>query len=486
MDKLKAFNLSKNTLSYILTKAYYSIMGKIKVLIVENSVKDGVYFEDFCAEYISYQTVKELQDKMEEIVKQDLPIVKKRISIEEAQKVFANRKDILKNLKILEFESIEVCCCGDFCDYVVDELLESTGKVGKFELLNYSPGIILHMTSWQTGELDESFKFSKRIFNAHQSYKRWLVLTKMYNLAYLNKSIEDGSIKNQILLDETKAEQEISKIAEEISRNDLLKLILIAGPSSSGKTTFASKLCLHLSVYGLKPLVISLDDYFLPRTLTPRLPNGEYDFESIASIDLEYLNKDLGKILRGEEIELPKYDFKLGDRHKSGKRVKLGHKDILIVEGIHALNEKLTYSVPFFHKKSIYISPLFQLNLDRHNKINTTEIRQLRRIVRDKYYRGYSAEETLSRWESIRDGEDKNIFPFQEEADFIFNSALTYELSALKPHAWQPLKDVSGSSSSYYRAQKLLAILSHVKEVDNLFIPSTSILREFIGGSVFR
>ncbi len=486
MDKLKKFNLNKSTLSYILTKAYYLLTGKRKMLIVENSVKDGLYFEDFCAEYVSFQTLKELQQKMEEIIDQDLPIIKKNISIEEAKKEFAHRKDILENLKILGFESIDVHCCGEFCDYVVDELLDSTGEVGRFELLNYSPGVILHMPSWQTGELDENFKFSKRIFNAHQSYKRWLVLTKMYNLAYLNKSIQDGSIKNQILLDETKAEQEISKIASKISSNDLLKLVLIAGPSSSGKTTFASKLCLHLSVYGLKPLVISLDDYFLPREFTPRLPNGEYDFESIASIDLEYLNEDLGKVLDGEEIELPKYDFKLGDRVKSGKKVKLGCENILIVEGIHALNEKLTYSVPFFRKKSIYISPLFQLNLDRHNKITTTEIRQLRRIVRDKYYRGYSAQQTLSRWQSIRQGEDKNIFPFQEEADFIFNSALTYELAALKPHARQPLKEVSSDSGSYHRAQKLLAILSHVKEIDDNFIPSTSILREFIGGSIFR
>ncbi len=486
MEKLKAFDLNKKTLSFVLFMAYYSLTNNKRRLVVENSVKDGLYIEDFRRNYVSRSMVGEIQAKMQEIIDNDLPIIKKTVSAEEAKEIFSERKDVLKNIEFLKFKNISIYCCGDYCDYIVGELLESTGKVGEFKLSDYSPGFILRMASWESGEFNPNFNISKRLFNSHQSYKRWLLLTKMYNLAYLNQAVDNGSIKNQILMDETRVEQEISKIASAIQCDKLAKLILIAGPSSSGKTTFASKLRLHLSVFGLKPVVISLDDYFLPRTLTPRKPNGEFDFECLESIDLHYLNKDLNKILKGDEVELPKYNFKSGEREKSGQTIKIGSKHILIIEGIHALNRELTYSIPFSHKKSIYISPLFQLNLDRHNRITTTEIRQLRRIVRDKYYRGYSAEDTLGRWEAIREGEDKNIFPFQEEADFIFNSALTYELAALKPHAVNPLLEVEKSSANYQKACKLLSILEHVKEIDDTFIPSTSVLREFIGGSIFR
>ncbi len=486
MEKLKAFDLNKKTLSFILFKAYYSLTDKQRRLVVENSVKDGLYIEDFRRNYVSRSMVETIQTKMQEIIDSDLPIVKKTVSVEEAKEIFSERKDVLKNIEFLKFEEVDIYCCEEYCDYIVGDLLDSTGKVGEFKLSDYSPGFILRMASWETGEFNSNFDISKRLFNAHQSYKRWLLLTKMYNLGYLNQAVDNGSIKTQILMDETRVEQEITKIASAIQCDKLVKLVLIAGPSSSGKTTFASKLRLHLSVFGLKPVVISLDDYFLPRTLTPRKPNGDFDFECLQSIDLQFLNKDLNKILRGEEVELPKYDFKSGTREKSGHTIKLGSKHILIIEGIHALNRELTYSIPFSQKKSIYISPLFQLNLDRHNRITTTEIRQLRRIVRDKYYRGYSAEDTLGRWESIREGEDKNIFPFQEEADFIFNSALTYELAALKSHAIRPLLEVEKESANYPKACKLLAILEHVKEIDDTFIPPTSVLREFIGGSIFR
>lgn len=287
-------------------------------------------------------------------------------------------------------------------------------------------------------------------------------------------------------MEEALHEQKIASIAMDIAQKPEVKLILIAGPSSSGKTTFAKRLSVQLQACKKRPIVLGLDDYFLPREQTARKPNGEYDFESIKALDLPFLNKQLTEILEGKEVELPMYDFHRGVRRRSHNFVKLGKDDLLVMEGIHGLNDLLTSSIAAQHKVKIYVSALNQLNIDDHNRIPTTDCRLLRRIVRDNQYRGYSATATIQRWQDVRDGEIQNIFPFQENADYMFNSSLTYELGILKKHAWKILHQVSRNSSAYMEANRLLTLLSHVRDIPDALVPYNSIIREFTNGSIFR
>jgi uridine kinase len=288
------------------------------------------------------------------------------------------------------------------------------------------------------------------------------------------------------MTEEALHEKKIANLADNITRKKETKLVLIAGPSSSGKTTFAKRLAVQLSVNGYIPYVMGLDDYFVPRIETPKLPNGEYDFESIMALDIDLINKDLTALLEGDEIRLPRYNFFTGDREVSNHTLRLGTDNILIIEGIHGLNEILTASIPTENKVKIYISALNQLNIDNHNRIPTTDCRKIRRIVRDSQYRGYSAEETLMRFPAVREGEEKNIFPFQEEADYIFNSTLTFELAVLKKYVTPLLRSIDYRSLVYNEAQDLLALIEHFLDIKDELVPNNSILREFIGGSIFE
>ena len=281
-------------------------------------------------------------------------------------------------------------------------------------------------------------------------------------------------------------EKKIAEIAADIHANKDIKLILIAGPSSSGKTTFAKRLSIQLRASKAKPIVIGLDDYFIDRDRTVRKPDGSYDFESIHALDLDYLNLQLTQLLNGEEVVLPHYDFTRGKRRPSNQVIKLNPEDVIVMEGIHGLNDILTASVPANRKVKIYISALNQLNIDDHNRIPTTDCRLIRRIVRDHQYRGYTAMETIQRWPDVRDGEEKNIFPYQENADYMFNSSLTYELGVLRKHAWKLLLSVPASSSAYTEARRLLRLLDHVNDIPDALVPYNSIIREFTNGSIFR
>jgi len=484
-NTLDEYNIYQETASFVFIMAFYNLF-KEGNLLLENSVKQGLYFEDSSKKIFTEQEISSLKRQMREIAGQNLPILKKNISKQDAIEIFKNRKPLVENLKMTKKKKISIYQCGDFCDYIVSPLAKSTGNLKKFDLVGFSPGIILRLPFWQTGKLYDKIDFQKKIFNAHQKYKRWLISCKMTNFFYLNQSIKSGKIKKQILMDEAKAHRDILAIASDIYKGKNTKVVLVSGPSSSGKTTFANKLEIQLLVCGLEVCVLGLDNYFLPRDKTPRKSDGSYDFESINSIDINFLNKDLQKILLGKRINLPRYNFKLGKRGKSDEFIQMKENSVLIIEGIHALNDKLTYNVPFYQKKKIYISPLFQLNLDEHNRVSSTTIRKLRRIIRDNYYRGYSAQETLERWQDIRIGEDENIFPFQEGADYIFNSALTYEIAILKKHAIGPLTNIKKSSSVYLQAQKLLSILSHILDAQDRLVPNDSIIREFIGESIYR
>jgi uridine kinase len=298
--------------------------------------------------------------------------------------------------------------------------------------------------------------------------------------------IDNYEISEFIQVEEALHEKKIAEIAADIVTKQDVKFILIAGPSSSGKTTFAKRLGVQLQACKAKPVVIGMDDYFLPRDKTPRKPDGEYDFESIYAMDLEYLNMQMNQLLEGEQIELPRYDFTRGLRRHSNNFVKLAPNSIIIMEGIHGLNETLTSSIAASRKVKIYVSALNQLNIDNHNRISTTDCRLLRRIIRDHRYRGYSAEETLMRWQDVREGEDKNIFPYQENADYMFNSSLTYEIGVIRKHAWKLLLGVSPSSSAYMEAKRLSGLIANCKDIADSLVPYNSIIREFTDGSIFR
>ena len=301
----------------------------------------------------------------------------------------------------------------------------------------------------------------------------------------LNGYIQNGNINELIMVAEALQEKKIAYIADMIQERKEVKIVLIAGPSSSGKTTFANRLGVQLRVNGFTPIPISLDDYFLNREITPKDENGDYDFESIKALDIDLFNENLRDLMEGKEVEIPSYDFKTGKRKWVGNKLILPHNGILIVEGIHGLNDMLTNSISSKNKFKIYISALTQLNLDSHNRIATTDVRRIRRIVRDFLSRGYGGETTLTMWPSIRRGEEKNIFVFQEEADVMFNSTLVYELCVLKKYAVEELKKVSKNSPVYYEAERLISFLNLFKDVDMNLVPSNSILREFIGGSIF-
>ena len=375
--------------------------------------------------------------------------------------------------------------CKEFYDYYIRVLADNTSVIKEFDLVWYNPGFILRFPQRAECKIEKKMKIPNKLFSIHKEYEKWLDLLKIKNVTDLNKKIKSYQISEIIQIEEALQEKKIAHIADDLKKHQT-KIILIAGPSSSGKTTFAKRLSVQLRVINIVPVVIGLDDYFLPRNQTPLLPNGEYDYENINALDIELLNEHLEILLDDKEIKLPKYNFITGNREESHRKVKLQENNIVIMEGIHALNEKLTSKIPKSSKTKIYVSALNQLNIDDHNRIPTTDVRKIRRIVRDKKFRGYSAEDTLLRWPAVREGEDKYIFPFQEEADFMFNSGLTYELAVLKEQAEALIEDISSYSPAIFEARRLLKLLSHFKRVQTNIVPLNSLLREFIGGGVFK
>ncbi len=471
---------------FILTKAIYNLFADKVQLVVEHSIDDGVFCELFGLEDYSEKYIPLIQDEMDKIVKKGLWIDKLKFSWDEANAILERqgRKDLIKNLDYYSGREIDLYKCGEYYDFYSRPLADNTKNVPVFKVDYQKPGLILRFPQRGSFTMRENIDFSKKVFAAHQLHDKWLNNLKVHNIIDINKLIDNYEIGNFILHEEALHEKKIANIAEEIAQTNK-KIILIAGPSSSGKTTFSHRLAVQLLVSGLKPIVIGLDDYFLSRDRTPILPNGEFDFESIHALDLDLLNEHLQKLIEGKEVELPKYNFGRGLSEKSGKKVRLASENVIVMEGIHGLNPELTAKISDDNKVKIYVTALNQLNIDNHNRIPTTDCRKIRRSVRDYYYRGYSANETLSRWQSVRDGENRNIFPYQENADYIFNSGLTYELGCLKSHAYKELKKIPKCSPNYTEAQRLLVLLGFIKDIPEKLVPHNSILREFIGGSVF-
>ncbi|MCM0646835.1 nucleoside kinase [Clostridium swellfunianum] len=474
------------TLQFVLIKAVFELFPEAQITI-EHAIGKGLFGEIHKNIPLTCQDVENIKSKMKEIINKDLPIKKLEVSREEAIDIFEDYKmeDKLRLLNNISVDKVKLYELDGRYDYFYGSMAYSTGVLKYYDLMCYESGFMLRYPTEDNPTVIPKFVEYEKLAKIFYETEQWGNILGVGDVGSLNEKVDNGDIINIVHVAEALHEKKIAYIADMIHERMDTKLVLIAGPSSSGKTTFARRLGIQLRVNGCLPVPISLDDYFVDREKTPRDEYGEYDFESIYALDLELFNEHLEALLRGDEIEIPSFNFKKGQREWNGERIKLPQNGILIVEGIHGLNEMLTSSISRENKFKIYISALTQLNLDNHNRIATTDVRMMRRMVRDYLSRGYGAEQTLKMWPSIRRGEERNIFTFQEEADVMFNSTLVYELCVLKKYALEELKKITQESPVYYEALRLKSFLNFFKEVDMKVVPENSILREFVGGSVF-
>ncbi len=473
---------------YIMSMAFYKLYPKAKV-IVDFQLSNSMFCEVENME-ITDEVMERVRTKMQEIVESDIPITRKVMTKKEAMDFYEKEKSLRGILQLNKTVKDEVTLyyCDDFYNYFYGVMPLSTGYIDIFDIKKYKHGFIVRYPSSENPSELGFFRESKKLLATLKEYDDINSLMNVRTIFHVNNEIEKDGGRNLVLTSEALLEKKIAEIADEISKRKNLKLILIAGPSSSGKTTFAKRLGIQLKVNGLKPVTIGTDNYFVERPDTPRDENGDYDFETIEALDLKLFNEHLTKLIKGERVEIPVFDFKVGTKRYNGKNfLSLADDEVLIVEGIHSLNDRLTSAIPKENKFKIYISDLTVLNVDYFNRISTTDTRLIRRIVRDYNYRGYSALDTLSRWPSVNKGENKNIFPFQEEADCMFNSSLVYELAVLSKYAVPLLKEIGKDKKEYSEAKRLISFLQYFKDIeDESAIPNNSILREFIGGSVFE
>ncbi len=480
------YKIYERTLQFIFIKAALDLFDD-SVITIEHRIGDGIFGELHKKEALKEEDIIKIKERMIELINKDIPIKKIKVKRKEAIEIFKGygMDDKVSLLNHVSFEDVSLYELDGRYDYFYGQMASSTGIVKGFDLIYYSPGFVLRYPKRENLNVVSDFKENRKLSQIFLETERWLNILGVGEVGSLNDKIENHEIRDLIMVSEALHEKKIAQIADMISERKDTKIVLIAGPSSSGKTTFANRLSVQLRVNGYVPIPISLDDYFVDREHTPRDENGEYDFESLYSLDLELFNDHLGRLLKGEEVEIPSFNFKKGEREWVGNKIKLPSNGIMLIEGIHGLNPLLTASISENQKFKIYISALTQLNLDNHNRIATTDIRRVRRIVRDYLSRGYGAEETLKMWPSIRRGEEKNIFVYQEEADVMFNSTLVYELCVLKKYALEELDKIDPDSPVYILASRLKSFLGFFKEIDKDYVPTNSILREFIGGSDF-
>ena len=481
---LDGYRVYARVLNFIFMMACDDLFKDVRVT-VEHSLSGGLYCEVHIDRDLNEEDIKNIKCKMKEIIKNNYKIEKISTTRAEAISIFKEHKMIEKAelLRYKEYNDVKIYKCNNYIDHFYGYMLPSTGYIKTFDLKLYKNGVILFGPSKLYKNIPREFKPQPKLSNIYRESEIWSNLIGVDKVLTLNKIIENKEYGDVIRTVEALHEKKLSQIAD-IIKEQKKRIILIAAPSSSGKTSFAHRLCIHLRVNNLNPVSISLDDYFVDREHTPVDEFGNYDFESIYAINLEQFNRDLKDLLDGKEISLPKFDFKQGKQINSNKKLKIDSNQPIILEGIHGLNPLLTSSIPNDEKFKVYLSALTQINLDDHNRIPTTDLRLIRRIVRDYNFRGYSAETTIINWNSVRRGEEKNIFPYQEEADVIFNSACLYELAVLKKYVTPLLESIKDNSRAYIESNRLLKFLQYfVALEDTSDIPSTSILREFIGGS---
>lgn len=480
----------RRSMTLLALKSFYEVVGSKNIdrVIVQYSISDGFYFEYFGEKELDEQTLLRVQERMEELVKKDIPIRKSRLRSEVAMRRFKQHR-MFDKYKLFEYKlksEISIYDIDGFEDYYYGYMAPSTGCLKHFKLYAYGRGFVVQMPTEDHPEMLAPFKPQVKVSNVLDESTRWGRMIGVGTVGDLNECIVNGRINDIILVQEALQEKKIAQIAGEIAERNGVKFIMIAGPSSSGKTTFAKRLSIELMANGMRPHAIGVDDYYRDRKDAPKDEFGNNDYESLEAVDVELLNRDMRDLLAGKEIDVPSFNFKLGKREYRGRRMSLKENDVLILEGIHCLNDALTYELPEESKFKIYISALMQLNIDEHNRISTTDLRLIRRIVRDQRTRGASAAETISMWNSVRRGEKKNIFPYQESADAIFNSASVYELAVLKQYAEPVLFSVPKNSREYLEAKKMLKFLDYFIGVSSENVPTNSLVREFIGGGCFE
>lgn len=480
------------TATMVLIKAMKDILkDALDRVLVEYAIGEGYFidvkFKDSDRVITQEETLK-IKERMQEMIDADRPITKRSYPKEDAIKLFKEHgmSDKVKLFSYRRSSSINVYCLEDHYDYYYGYMLPSTGYVKYYDLMQYETGVMLLIPNRHNPSKIEFFEPREKLFATLQRANKWGEMMGIENVGELNDKVCDGSINDMILVAEALQERRISEIAKEIVDRGNVKFILIAGPSSSGKTSFSHRLSIQLRTYGMVPHPIGMDDYFVDRELTPRDENGDYNFECIEAIDTDKFNADMTGLLAGEDVELPIFNFKTGHREPTGRHMQLGPEDILVIEGIHGLNPKTSEKLPDESKFKIFISALTTLNIDDHNRIPTTDARLLRRLVRDARTRGASAKRTISMWPSVRKGEEQNIFPYQETADVMFNSAMIYEIGALKQYAEPLLYNIQPGEPEYFEAKRMLKFLEYFIGIDDRHVPNNSICREFVGGSYFN
>ena len=471
---------------YIMGKAFNEIYPKA-LLTVNFQLSNSIYctIENM---KVTDEVIEKIRIKMQEIVAKDIPIRKVEMTKEEAEKFYEKEKSLRGRLQLENKYKDEVSLyfCEDYYNYFYGVMPISTGYIKYYDIVKYHDGFLLRYPDKKTPDKIEKYKETKKLLRTLEDYEDIHTVLDINTIYKLNKKIEQGKEKDIILLAEALHEKKISDIADKIVKRKGVKMVLIAGPSSSGKTTFAKRLGIQLQLNGIKPITISVDNYFVEREQTPRDENGEYNFECIEAIDLKLFNEHLTKLLNGEEIPVPTFNFKTGHKEYNGETMKIKDNEVLVIEGIHCLNDKLTASIPREQKYKVYISALTVLNIDYYNRISTTDTRLIRRMVRDYNFRGYSALHTLQTWDSVNKGEESNIYPFQEEADSMFNSSLIYEICVLKKYAMPLLKAIDNTHPEYSEAKSLYEFLKYFDDISDEFVPKNSLIREFIGGSIFE
>ena len=479
----------RRTASMMMLKAFQDVMGRenFERLTVQYSLDRGYYCELISDTSLTKELLDRVKLRMQEIQKENIPIIKKSMPKREAIEIFREHKmyDKVNLFHYRRSSRINVYTLEDTVDYFYGYMAPNTSYVRYFDLYLYDDGFVLQMPEPASPETVDAFEPPEKLFNVLKQSARWGELLGVRTVSDINNALADGSFSELMLVQEALQEKKIAEIAESIIESGK-RIILIAGPSSSGKTTFSHRLSIQLRAHGLKPHPIPVDNYFVNREDTPLDEYGKPNFECLEALDIKELNKDLHGLLAGEEVELPVFNFVTGKREMSGEKMKIGDRDVLVIEGIHSLNDAMTYSIDQSNKFKIYISALTQLNIDEHNRIPTTDARLLRRIVRDAAKRGTNAAKTISMWQSVRRGEEENIFPYQENCDVMFNSVLIYELAILKQYAEPLLFSVREDQPEYETAKYLIKFLGYFLGASSENVPNNSILREFIGGSCFN
>ena len=477
----------KRSATLLMLKAFYAVAGpeNVEKVIVDFSIGKGFFVEARGNFTLNQELLEQVKAKMQEYVDQEIPILKRSISTDDAIERFHRHRmyDKERLFRYRRVSRVNVYSIDGFEDYFYGYMVPNTKYIRYFDLKLYEYGFVLMLPSMLAPTVLPQFAPLPKLFHTLADSSLWGQRLDLETVGALNDKIAEGDMSHLILIQEALQEKRIEVIAAQIAERKTAKIVMIAGPSSSGKTTFSHRLSVQLEAIGLKPHPIAVDNYFVNRIDSPRDENGNYNYEILECLDVEQFNQDMQALLRGEQVELPYYNFKKGEREYKGDFLKLGKEDILVIEGIHCLNDRLSYSLPRESKFKIYISALTQLNIDEHNRIPTTDGRLLRRMIRDARTRGTSARDTIRMWPSVRKGEEENIFPYQEEADAMFNSALIYELAVLKQYVEPLLFGIPKNCPEYTEAKRLLKFLDYFIGVSSEDIPKNSILREFIGGS---